>query len=212
MRNSCVSLLIEARATTAIRNRLFETRSILGYNTVNTPENQPRDPDTPTDAIVGEVYNELRRIAQKAMNEERAGHTLQATALVNEVYLRLDASGRQWHSRGHFFAAASESIRRILIDHARGKGAAKRGGGRARVPLEDSLAVAGGTEGVDIVDLDKALVELEEIDPRMAKVVELRFFGGLEVSEVAEVLGFSKRTIEGDWATARAWLRSRLDG
>jgi RNA polymerase sigma factor (TIGR02999 family) len=180
---------------------------------VNTPERQSQEPDTPTDEIVGEVYDELRRIAQKAMNEERVGHTLQATALVNEVYLRLDASGRQWHSRGHFFAAAAEAIRRILIDHARGRTAAKRGGGRGRVPLEDSLAVAGGSQdGVDIVDLDKALCELAEMDPRMAKVVELRFFGGLEVSEVADVLGFSKRTIEGDWATARAWLRSRLDG
>ncbi|MDP6479682.1 MAG: ECF-type sigma factor [Phycisphaerales bacterium] len=180
---------------------------------MNTPERQSQEPDTPTDEIVGEVYDELRRIAQKAMNEERVGHTLQATALVNEVYLRLDASGRQWHSRGHFFAAAAEAIRRILIDHARGRTAAKRGGGRGRVPLEDSLAVAGGSQdGVDIVDLDKALCELAEMDPRMAKVVELRFFGGLEVSEVADVLGFSKRTIEGDWATARAWLRSRLDG
>ena len=180
---------------------------------MKTPESHSQEPQTPTNELVGEAYDELRRIAQRAMNEERVGHTLQATALVNEVYLKLDASGRQWHSRGHFFAAAAEAIRRILIDHARSKGTAKRGGGRGRVPLEDSLAVAGGGgRGVDIVDLDMALRELSEMDPRMAKVVELRFFGGLEVSEVADVLGFSKRTIEGDWTTARAWLRSRLDG
>ncbi|MDP7028897.1 MAG: ECF-type sigma factor [Phycisphaerales bacterium] len=172
------------------------------------PDDRP--PSSSTSEVAGEVYDELRRIAQKAMNNERPGHTLQATALVNEVYLRLDASARRWHSRAHFFAAASEAIRRILIDHARSRGAAKRGGSLGRVPMDDGLALA-GTGAVDLLDLDAALQDLGDMDPRMARVVELRFFGGLDVAEVAEVLGFSKRTIENDWSTARAWLRGRLD-
>ncbi|MCP4759483.1 MAG: sigma-70 family RNA polymerase sigma factor [Planctomycetes bacterium] len=191
---------------------------ILRPQTVSSTPHNPTTPDSDGDSaqrgtneLVGEVYDELRRIAQKAMNEERPGHTLQATALVNEIYVRLDASGRQWNSRAHFFAAAAEAIRRILIDHARSKSAAKRGGGRARIPMDDALAIA-GPHGVDLLDLDDALRELGKMDSRMAQVVELRFFGGLEVGEVAEVLGFSKRTIEGDWGTARAWLRSRLTG
>jgi RNA polymerase sigma factor (TIGR02999 family) len=174
-----------------------------------TPDSDGNHAQRDTNALVGEVYDELRRIAQSAMNQERPGHTLQATALVNEIYVRLDASGRQWNSKAHFFAAAAEAIRRILIDHARSKSAAKRGGGRARIPMDDALAIT-GAHGVDLLDLDDALQDLAEMDPRMAQVVELRFFGGLEVGEVAEVLGFSKRTIEGDWTTARAWLRSRL--
>ena len=170
----------------------------------------PESPDNRhTNELVDEVYDELRRITQRAMTNERAGHTLQATALVNEVYLRLDASDRRWNSRAHFFAAAAEAIRRILIDHARGKSAAKRGGGRKSVPMEDSLAVTGAAE-VDLLDLDAALIELNTMDPRMAEVVQLRFFGGLDVGEVADVLGFSKRTVEGDWTAARAWLRARL--
>jgi len=173
------------------------------------PSEQPNDPPRTTDTVTSEVYDELRRIAQSAMNNERPGHTLQATALVNEVYLRLDASSRAWNSRAHFFAAASEAIRRILIDHARGRSAAKRGGALSRVPMDDALSIA-GTSDVDLLDLDDALRDLAALDPRLAKVVELRFFGGLDVSEVAEVLGFSKRTIEGDWTTARAWLRDRL--
>ncbi len=179
--------------------------------TMPTPPSEPDNgPDSAaTCKIVGEVYDELRRIAQHAMNNERAGHTLQATALVNEVYLRLEASDRRWNSRAHFFAAAAEAIRRILIDHARGKSAAKRGGGHVRIQMSDALAVAGAGE-VDLLDLDEALGELQKVDPRMAQIVELRFFGGLDVGEVADILGFSKRTIEGDWTTARAWLRSRL--
>ncbi len=172
------------------------------------PDNQP--PSSSTSEVAGEVYDELRRIAQKAMNNERPGHTLQATALVNEVYLRLDASDRRWNSRAHFFAAAAEAIRRILIDHARSRGAAKRGGALGRVPMDDSLAIAGAGD-IDLLDLDEALKDLNDMDPRMARVVELRFFGGLDVAEVADVLGFSKRTIENDWTAARAWLRSRLD-
>ncbi|MDP7008700.1 MAG: sigma-70 family RNA polymerase sigma factor [Phycisphaerales bacterium] len=165
----------------------------------------------PLNELMPEVYEELRQIAERSMQHERANHTLQATALVNEIYLRLGHQEEaKWQSRAHFFAAAAQSIRRILIDHARKKGANKRGGGRSRVPLEDAIGIGGGDE-VELLDLDEALSELEQLDARAAKVVALRFFGGLNMEEVATVLGVSKRTAEGDWTTAKAWLRGRLE-
>jgi RNA polymerase sigma-70 factor (ECF subfamily) len=156
------------------------------------------------------VYQELHAIAEQHMRRERRDHTLQPTALVHEVYLRFNENGStRWQSRAHFFAAAAESIRRILIDHARRHGAQKRGGDRRRVTLDDNLGVTDG-DGIDLMALDGALNELGGFDPRAARVVELRFFGGLTVEETAGVLGLSKRTIEGDWTLARAWLRQKL--
>jgi len=165
----------------------------------------------PLNELMPEVYDELRRLAEASMRQERAGHTLQATALVNEMYLRLGHQEEsKWQSRAHFFAAASQAIRRILIDHARKKYADKRGGGRNRIPLENAIGICDSTE-VEILDLDTALLELEAIDARAANVVALRFFGGLNMEEISTVIGVSKRTVEGDWATAKAWLRGRLE-
>tara|TARA_B100000959_G_scaffold133634_1_gene140084 strand:+ start:1082 stop:1594 length:513 start_codon:yes stop_codon:yes gene_type:complete len=165
----------------------------------------------PLNELMPEVYDELRRLAESSMRQERAGHTLQATALVNEIYLRLGHQEEaRWQSKAHFFAAAAQAIRRILIDHARKKNADKRGGNRGRVPLDDAMGIGGNTE-IEILDLDAALLDLEQVDKRAADVVALRFFGGLNMEEITNVLGVSKRTIEGDWTTARAWLRGRLE-
>ncbi len=162
------------------------------------------------DELLPLVYEELRAIAERALRGERSGHTLQATALVHEAYLRLVGTERMaWQNRAHFLAAGAESIRRVLIDHARGRGREKRGGGWRRVPLEG----AGGADGgrwVDVVDLHEALARLESVSERQAKLVELRFFGGLTMEESAHVLGVSVRTVTGDWAMARAWLRREL--
>jgi RNA polymerase sigma factor (TIGR02999 family) len=155
------------------------------------------------------VYEELRKLAAYHMRRERPGHSLQTTALVHEAYLRLAGLQRStWKSRGHFFALAAQAMRRILVDHARRRRAAKRGGGEAPSPL-DSIA-ATMEHSVDLLALDAALEKLERLDPREARVVELRFFAGLSLSEVASSLGISKATVERDWAAARAWLRSEL--
>ncbi len=165
----------------------------------------------PLNDLMPEVYDELREIAERSMRQERVSHTLQATALVNEIYLRLGHQEEaRWQSKSHFFAAAAQAIRRILIDHARKKSADKRGGQHERIPLEDAIGIGGGSE-VELLDLDDALSELEKIDARAAKIVALRFFGGLTMDEISSVIGVSKRTVEGDWTTARAWLRGRLD-
>ena len=162
------------------------------------------------DELLPAVYEELHALAEQHMRRERADHTLQPTAIVHEVYLRLNRGGEQdWMTRSQFFAAAAESIRRILIEHARKHLAIKRGGDRRRCPLDDVIGVTDGQE-IDLIELDVALGELAKFDQRMARVVELRFFGGLTVQEVAEVLGLSKRTIEMDWTMARAWLRRAL--
>lgn len=163
-----------------------------------------------SDALVPLVYQELRRLAQKYMLGERPGHTLQATALVNEAYLRLvDASAVSWQGRTHFLALAAREMRRVLLDHARCHGRLKRGGGRVRVSL-DAVAGAVGAEPIDTLDLESSLVELARLDERQAQVVTLRFFGNLTVEEVAEALGVSTTTVEKDWRMARAWLLNRL--
>jgi RNA polymerase sigma factor (TIGR02999 family) len=165
----------------------------------------------PLNELMPEVYDELRRLAEASMRHERVGHTLQATALVNEIYLRLGHQEEaKWQSRAHFFAAAAQAVRRILIDHARKKYADKRGGNRGRIPLDDAVGIFDSSE-VELLDLDEALIELEAIDARAANVVALRFFGGLNMEEIATVIGVSKRTVEGDWTTAKAWLRGRLE-
>ena len=162
------------------------------------------------DQLMPLVYDELHGLAEHFMAQERVDHTLQATALVNEAYMRLiDQTQVDWQGRAHFCAVASQMIRRILVDHARKRSAAKRGGGASRVDLTDVLDLSEEI-GVDLLGLDEALQELRGLHERQARVVELRFFGGLNVQETAAVLEVSPRTVKGDWRLARAWLRERL--
>ena len=157
------------------------------------------------------VYGELRRLARGYLRRERLDHSLPPTALVHEAYLKLvDQRRVRWESRAHFFAIAAHLMRRILVDHARAHGAAKRGGG-ARVPLQDIDAAAEAPD-IEILALDAALDRLEAIDRRRSRLVELRFFGGLTVDETAAVLGVAPITVKRDWALARAWLYRELRG
>jgi RNA polymerase sigma-70 factor, ECF subfamily len=159
------------------------------------------------DKLVPLVYDELRRIASRYMAKERRGHTLQTTALVNEAYVRLiDQKSVQWQNRAHFFAIASQLMRRIVVDHARNHARAKRGGGVQKVSL-DEAAVVSREVASDLIALDEALTRLAAIDPRRSQVVELRFFGGLSVDETAEVLKISTVTVMRDWSMAKAWLK-----
>jgi RNA polymerase sigma-70 factor (ECF subfamily) len=163
------------------------------------------------DKLAPIVYDELRRLARHYLGRERAGHSLQATALVNEAYLRLvDYKRMRWENRAHFFAVSAQLMRRILVDHAR-RHNLKRGGGVQHVALEDT-AVVGGGRAENLVVLDDAMQALARIDPRKAHVVELRFFGGLSVEETAEVLKVSPVTVMRDWSTARAWLYREMSG
>jgi len=155
------------------------------------------------------VYAELHRLAQRYMRGERAGHSLQATALVNEAYMRLvDYKGMQWQNRAHFFAVSAQLMRRILVEHARRRNL-KRGGGLQHVSLEET-AMLGREKSNDLVALDDALNTLAQIDSRKAQVVEMRFFGGLSVEETAEVLKVSAITVMRDWNTAKGWLYREL--
>jgi RNA polymerase sigma factor (TIGR02999 family) len=157
------------------------------------------------------VYDQLHRLARRYLKRERPGHSLQATALVNEAYLRLvDQERMQWHNRAQFFAVSAQLMRRILVDHAR-RHNLKRGGGVQHVSLEEA-AVVGGDQGSDLVALDDAMNALARLDPRKVQVVEMRFFGGLSVEETAEVLKVSPVTVMRDWSTARAWLYRELTG
>jgi RNA polymerase sigma-70 factor (ECF subfamily) len=157
------------------------------------------------------VYDELRRLARHYMRQERPGHSLQTTALVNEAYLRLvDYKRMRWNNRAHFFAVSAQLMRRILVDHAR-RHNLKRGGGVQHLSLEDT-AVVGTGRGEDLVALDNAMQALGRIDSRKAQVIELRFFGGLSVEETAEVLKVSPVTVMRDWSTARAWLHREMSG
>ena len=159
-----------------------------------------------------QIYGELHRIASREMRRERPGHTLQTTALVNEAYLRLTAAGSlEIESRGHFMALASRQMRRILVDHARSARAQRRGGGAVQIDLDEARA---GVEGrsMDLLMLDESLAELERADPRAAKVVELRYFGGCTDKEVVEALGLSLATVRRDWEFARSWLFRRMQG
>jgi RNA polymerase sigma-70 factor (ECF subfamily) len=156
------------------------------------------------------VHDELRRIARRCMAGERGGHSLQATALVNEAYLRLvDAQHVDWQNRSHFLAMTARLMRRILVDVARSKGYQKRGGGAVRVTFDDALAVS-DQPGHDLVALDDALEALAAVDERKARVIELRFFGGLSVDESAAVLKVSVDTVMRDWKFAKAWLLREL--
>ncbi|HTM00028.1 MAG TPA: sigma-70 family RNA polymerase sigma factor [Candidatus Omnitrophota bacterium] len=166
-------------------------------------------------ALLPLVYEEMRRLAGAYLRDESAGHTLQPTALAHEAYLRLlDQRHVSWQNRAHFMGLAAQAMRRILIDHARRRGAQKRGGDAVHVTLEDSDAIAAGDEplGVAAEDLNDALDRLAALDERQARVVELRFFTGLSVEETAEVLGVSPATVKRDWTLARAWLHRELKG
>lgn len=156
------------------------------------------------------VYNELRKIAANYMRRERSDHTLQATALVHEAYMQLvDQTRVTWQSRAHFFGVAAQLMRRILVDHARTQNALKRGGDAQKLSLDDSLGLASGPP-VAFDELDEALTRLQQLDANQAKIVELRFFGGLTVEEVSEVIGSSTATIEREWRMAKAWLHGQL--
>ncbi|HEV3468898.1 MAG TPA: sigma-70 family RNA polymerase sigma factor [Pyrinomonadaceae bacterium] len=158
------------------------------------------------------VYDELRQVARRHKRRERRGHTLRTTALVNDAYLRLvDQRHVRWQNRAHFFAIAAQMMRRILVDHARSKHYEKRGGGAVHVPLEEAAVLAEG-KAAEILALDEALRALAELDPRRARVVELRYFGGLSNEEIAEVLKVSTNTVTRDWNMARAWLYNELSG
>lgn len=163
------------------------------------------------DALMAAIYGDLRRLAVSHLNAERADHTLQPTALVHEAYLKLvDQRSTTWKDRLHFFSIASRIIRRILVDHARARGAVKRGGNAERVRLDEHGPAAPPTD-IDLLALDEALAELATLDARQASVVELRFFGGCSVEEVAQLLGVAGRTIEREWQAAKAWLLCRLE-
>jgi RNA polymerase sigma-70 factor, ECF subfamily len=172
---------------------------------------------TAAEQLLPLVYEQLRKSAQLHMGGERAGHTLQATALVHEAYLKLvGVRTLPWQGRAHFYAAAAEAMRRVLLDHAKARGRMKRGGGLARIHLDDVATLGGPAaedprpDREDFVALDDAIRRLASRDPRMAEVVRLRFYAGLEVSQVALVLDVSERTVKNDWAFARAWLEREM--
>jgi len=157
------------------------------------------------------VYDELRRQAARFLRKERPGHTLQTTALIHEAYIKLVGQEHvDWQNRSHFFAIASQAMRRILVDHARTRHREKRGGAAENLPLDDAFNIGIPQKSVDLVALDEALQRLETLDPRQAKIVELRYFSGLTNDETADILGVSNATVRNDWTMAKAWLHSEL--
>lgn len=158
------------------------------------------------------VYDELRRLARHYLRLERSDHTLQSTALVHEAYLRLAGQNPpQWQNRAHFFGIAAHIMRQILVEHARSRGAAKRGGNACKLALDETVALAQQVD-VDVIALDKALQELSKLDAQQSRIVELRFFTGLTIEDTSEVLGISPATVKRDWITARAWLFRAMTG
>jgi len=179
------------------------TRLLLAWN---------QGDESALEKLVPQVYQELRRLAKRQMRGEHPDHTLQTTALINEAYLRLvDLRNIQWQNRAHFFALCARLMRRILVDFARSRHYAKRGGGAHPVSLDRSLVVS-PAHSTDLVAVDDALKALTKVDARKAQVVELRFFGGLTVEETAEVLKVSPETVQRDWKLAKAWLLRELTG
>ena len=174
-----------------------------GVDTAGSPVNQ----------LFAALYGELKRSASAQMRKEYAGHTLSATALTHEAWFRLTEQTRtQWQSRGHFLGMAAIMMRRILVNHAVAKAAAKRDVPLVSLTLTEAQEVAGASSHSDIVRVHEALLAFEQVDPRAAKVVELKFFGGLEIEEIAELLGLGSATVKRDWALARAWLHRELQG
>ena len=162
------------------------------------------------DELMPLVYEELRRLAHQYMNRERPGHTLQTSALINEAYVRLvNQKEIQWQDRAHFFGIAARLMRQVLVDYARKRNYAKRGGGAQQVALDEALIVS-KERAAEVVALDDALESLAEIDPRQSQIVEMRFFGGLTIEETAEVLAVSPGTVMREWTLAKAWLRRAM--
>ncbi len=160
------------------------------------------------DELIPLVYDTLRRIARNHLRGERPGHTLQTTALINEVYLRLIDQSVSWQSRAHFFGITARLMRQVLVDYARARSRNKRGGDQQRVSL--AVAEEGLEQSADLLALDEALEALDQVDPERSRIVELRFFGGLTIEETAEVMGVSTPTVERGWRAARAWLQTEL--
>ena len=162
------------------------------------------------DKLMPIVYDELRRLARKQLRSEAPEHTLQATALVHEAYLRLiDQHSVSWQNRAHFFGIASQMMRRILVNHALARATEKRGGGAEKLSLDEAVSFPNQRE-IDLIALDEALKELERLDPQQTRIVELRFFAGLSIEETAEALRISPATVKREWSTARLWLRRQL--
>ena len=171
----------------------------------------PADDPGSIEEIVAGLYDELRTLARLHLRREQAGHTLNTTALVHEAYIRLAGQdGLHGADRTRFFAAASNTMRRVLVDHARRRNRAKRGGGGIPVPLEEVEAFLSDREASELIALDEALHRLEAVDPRGAEIVQYRYFGGLSQEETAEILGVSGKTVQRAWTTARAWLRKEV--
>ena len=163
------------------------------------------------DELMPVVYDELRRQASRLLRKERQGHTLQTTALIHEAYIKMIGQGDvDWQNRSHFFAIASQAMRRILVDHARSRHREKRGGPAENLPLDDALYIGTPEKRTDLVALDEALSRLEKIDARQAKIVELKYFSGLTNDEAANVLNISSTTVRSDWTMAKAWLHQQL--
>jgi RNA polymerase sigma-70 factor, ECF subfamily len=181
-----------------------EVTALLGELSKGNADAGPR--------LIPLVYEELRRMADRYMRRERSDHTLQTTALVHEAYLKLvDQHSVTWQSRAHFFGVAAQVMRRVLVDHARGHIREKRGGGVVPVSLDEAMVIS-PERSEEFLELDRALDRLAALDSRQAKIVELRFFGGLTVEETAEILGISPKTVKRDWAVAKAWLHGELKG
>lgn len=178
------------------------SRLLANLNATNRPETMNQ--------LVPLVYDELRRLAHRYFRDERPDHTLQPTALVHEAYLRLVGQTRiSWQDRTHFLAVCAREMRRVLIDYARGRAREKRGGGQRPLSLDSELVPA-DLDAQSLLDVNAAVEDLAQLDARQAHIVELRFFGGMTVDEVAEVTGLAKRTVEGEWTHAKAWLRAQL--
>jgi RNA polymerase sigma factor (TIGR02999 family) len=176
---------------------------------------RPDPAPTPANEMFPVIYGELRRMARRYLGRERRNHTLQPTALVHEAWLRLqNEKGGEWQGRTHGLALGAQAMRRLLIDHGRHQKRDKRGGGQAPVALDDLLkaAVTGAVPVEDLLTLEAALTRLESVDPRAAQIVMFRFFAGMSNPEIAEHMGLSLRTVEGDWTHARAWLKRELSG
>ena len=188
--------------------QLMVTQILRQIATAEDPQVQPAQ-------LLPLVYDQLRGLAGSYLNRENPGHTLQATALVHEAYMKLvDQDQADLQGKTHFFAVSAQAMRRLLVDHARGRNRLKRAGDQQRVTLNPEIQLPAGKDMdmADLIGLDQALTRLAELDPRQAQVVEMRCFGGMNVEEVALALGVSRRTVEGDWTHARAWLKRCLSG
>jgi RNA polymerase sigma factor (TIGR02999 family) len=220
--NSCIfSLLTWGRRKAILSRTQRLPPCALGIHPLNREPSSPvtellvrwREGDREAlEALMPLVYDELRRLARHYLRQERSDHTLQSTALVHEAYLRLAGQNPpQWQNRAHFFGIAAHIMRQILVEYARGRSTAKRGGGAFRLTLDEAVALPKQLD-VDVVELDKALTGLAELDAQQSRIVELRFFAGLTIEDTSEVLGISPATVKRDWVTARAWLYRAMTG